>query len=425
MQNNKFYALILSFVMVFILDRVNGDCQQHDLSSGTVTSLNANSVNALEGPSSAFDGNTDTKWLDYSGSSSSVWIQYEEALSFSVSKYAITSANDAPERDPASWIVYGSTDGSYYVTLDSQQDIVFTERNERKTFSISSPGTYSNFKFEFTSVRDSESANSLQLADIQLWTGDCEDSCCGVECGEHGNCVDGSCKCATGYSGTNCATIDPIWRSFDDRSLTSAQSSTHSDISTSSACKELCISDDHISSCIGVTYKVSDSTCQIHTGTDYGVKSLDGSQAYIYVSQNLQVGNTNSIVNLIDVAETKAVTVSWDVNTSPAGALARVSIFQGEVITFSWEDKNTYYGYTNSNPSVADSPNHHSVYLFPNLEDYVRCDFDRAQILAVSPNFPWTTTVPGDYYFGSRFGSDCNAGQLKIIVEVRQRPPRS
>jgi len=51
--------------------------------------------------------------------------------------YTITSANDAPERDPANWALLGSNDGgATWATLDTQINQVFTDRYETRAFPI-------------------------------------------------------------------------------------------------------------------------------------------------------------------------------------------------------------------------------------------------------------------------------------------------
>ncbi|MCX6927270.1 MAG: PA14 domain-containing protein [Verrucomicrobia bacterium] len=60
----------------------------------------------------AFDGDPATKWLDYSvpnGSANFSWIQYVYPSGGTriIGQYALTSADDAPERDPADWNLYG------------------------------------------------------------------------------------------------------------------------------------------------------------------------------------------------------------------------------------------------------------------------------------------------------------------------------
>jgi hypothetical protein len=44
----------------------------------------------------------------------------------------------------------------------------------------------------------------LYILDYFFNTESLNDSCSGVECGEHGNCSNGKCICIHGYTGNNC-----------------------------------------------------------------------------------------------------------------------------------------------------------------------------------------------------------------------------
>jgi hypothetical protein len=142
---------------------------------GTVTVAGEN--NGLNGnfelAASAFD-NTLAKWLDFAESDPATrasWIQYQYpgGLERVVTNYSITSANDAPERDPATWALLGSNDGgTNWVTLDAQSDQVFTDRYETRAFAIASPAAYNLYHLRIDSVAEPSSAVALQLAEIQL-----------------------------------------------------------------------------------------------------------------------------------------------------------------------------------------------------------------------------------------------------------------
>lgn len=67
----------------------------------------------------AFDGVTGTKWF---GSSIPPpdWLQYQfgGGAAWQVSRYDLTSANDAPGRDPKDWQFQASNDGTNWLALD-------------------------------------------------------------------------------------------------------------------------------------------------------------------------------------------------------------------------------------------------------------------------------------------------------------------
>lgn len=49
----------------------------------------------------------------------------------------MTSANDFPERDPAAWTVFGQSNNSDWIELDSRSDVVFNDRNSTFFFRLS------------------------------------------------------------------------------------------------------------------------------------------------------------------------------------------------------------------------------------------------------------------------------------------------
>ncbi|MDO4570149.1 MAG: discoidin domain-containing protein [Planctomycetia bacterium] len=71
----------------------------------------------------------------------------------SIFGYTLTSANDAMNRAPRTWTLYGSTDGADWTELDSQINVAFLEyyQTQAFTFADSSAGqtAYSQYKFVF------------------------------------------------------------------------------------------------------------------------------------------------------------------------------------------------------------------------------------------------------------------------------------
>src|ERR1043165_3540975 len=54
-----------------------------------------------------------------------------------VSSYALTSANDFQQRDPQDWRLLGSNDGGKtWATLDKRAGEIFSERHQRRVFSL-------------------------------------------------------------------------------------------------------------------------------------------------------------------------------------------------------------------------------------------------------------------------------------------------
>ena len=119
----------------------------------------------------AFDGDYSTKWLDFSPTGSWIQNRYAYDARYYITEYAITSANDHPERDPKYWNLLGSNDGGEsWDMLDSRTGVIFDNRFETQKFSVTSPGTYNIYRLKITAVQDVSIANSVQIAEIQLFS---------------------------------------------------------------------------------------------------------------------------------------------------------------------------------------------------------------------------------------------------------------
>jgi YVTN family beta-propeller protein len=71
---------------------------------------------AGEEPIRANDANVNTKWLDFNRGS----LVYDFGDNIEIDAYTLTTANDAPERDPVRWYFEGSVDGIVWEVLDYQ-----------------------------------------------------------------------------------------------------------------------------------------------------------------------------------------------------------------------------------------------------------------------------------------------------------------
>jgi predicted alpha-1,2-mannosidase len=114
----------------------------------------------------AFDGDINTKWLDFSPKGS--WIQRAFDKSKIISSYAITSAEDAPPRDPKDWQLLGSNDGMSWTTLDARTGELWSGRHQKRSFSTNNKKAYRIYRLNITAVRNLKSANSVQIAEIEF-----------------------------------------------------------------------------------------------------------------------------------------------------------------------------------------------------------------------------------------------------------------
>ncbi len=85
-----------------------------------------------------------------------------------LSSYTISSANDAPERDPRDWTLSGSNDGVNFVPLDTRSDEFFSSRFQTRQFTLAGAAAYNIYRLDIHSVADPASANSVQISEIEL-----------------------------------------------------------------------------------------------------------------------------------------------------------------------------------------------------------------------------------------------------------------
>ena len=124
----------------------DGIRSQVDLWEPTITAQYNDSPEA-EQPFRAFDGNSNTKWLTFHNAA---WLQiaFPAKEQYTAASYAITSANDSPNRDPKSWVVQGSNDGETFVDLDKQTNQSFSARFQTKTYTIAQPAAYHYYRLQ-------------------------------------------------------------------------------------------------------------------------------------------------------------------------------------------------------------------------------------------------------------------------------------
>jgi len=99
-----------------------------------------------------FDGNVLTKFLcDFYEANRPVEMIYQFAEPVVANVYTMTSANDAKARDPKSWRLEGSLDGTNYVQLDTRQDMNFNSRFETQIYDFKNTTGYIYYKLTILS----------------------------------------------------------------------------------------------------------------------------------------------------------------------------------------------------------------------------------------------------------------------------------
>jgi signal transduction histidine kinase len=85
-----------------------------------------------------------------------------------VQHYALTSANDFPQRDPQDWQLLGSNDGGRtWTTMDVRKGELFSERHQRRVFKVENPRAFNAYRLQIDRVRTPAAADCVQLAEIE------------------------------------------------------------------------------------------------------------------------------------------------------------------------------------------------------------------------------------------------------------------
>ncbi|MBC7772896.1 MAG: hypothetical protein H7210_10405 [Pyrinomonadaceae bacterium] len=82
----------------------------------------------------------------------------------------IITANDAPARDPFSYTLEGSDDGETFTLIASGDLAPTTDRFSISSASFANTTSYQQYRILFTTIRDFNAANSMQVAEVQLAT---------------------------------------------------------------------------------------------------------------------------------------------------------------------------------------------------------------------------------------------------------------
>ncbi len=127
---------------------------------------------AGEGPNNAFDNNTSTKYLNFDKKNAGVTVQLNTGRA--VTGFTITTANDFSGRDPTSYKLYGSNDGSTWTLI--KQDALTLSNNRFTTSSVvdvnnTTPYAYYFMLFPTTKAGDGcgLDCDSMQIAELTYY----------------------------------------------------------------------------------------------------------------------------------------------------------------------------------------------------------------------------------------------------------------
>lgn len=116
----------------------------------------------------AFDNNVGTKYLNFDRLNSGALINLGSAKK--VNKLGLTTANDAVNRDPTSFSLFGSNDGTSFTTIVSNQSLSppTTRHTNYPDVTFSNNNSFQFYKLIFPTIRSFGGANSVQISEIRL-----------------------------------------------------------------------------------------------------------------------------------------------------------------------------------------------------------------------------------------------------------------
>ena len=95
-------------------------------------------------------------------------ITFEMTDPIAVGSYSFTTANDAEGRDPSSWTLFGSNDGTNWTVLDDLSDIrLASGRFYTQNFAIDNEDAFSLYTFEISKLKSV--TNVFQIGEISLY----------------------------------------------------------------------------------------------------------------------------------------------------------------------------------------------------------------------------------------------------------------
>ena len=140
---------------------------------GSTWSIKFEDPNAVDGSVDAgekfiksLDGNLLTKFIAvFNAGNNKVTMNWVAPIPVVSNAYSLATANDSAPRDPKSWIVEGSNDGTSWVRLDSRQDITWQSRYQRKVFDFPNTTPYKYYRMQI--LANSGDGTLMQLSE---WT---------------------------------------------------------------------------------------------------------------------------------------------------------------------------------------------------------------------------------------------------------------
>ncbi|MDR3006619.1 MAG: discoidin domain-containing protein [Sphingobacterium sp.] len=115
----------------------------------TVNRDNNGGADAAEGSSKLVDNRTNTKFLQ-SAFTGDLQCTLTFTRTLKIGAYTLTSGDDAIARDPKSWSLEASLDGTNWTTIDVRTNEEFPNRIQTRRFNVQKPGNYKFYRLNIT-----------------------------------------------------------------------------------------------------------------------------------------------------------------------------------------------------------------------------------------------------------------------------------
>ncbi|MEX2672908.1 MAG: family 16 glycoside hydrolase [Phycisphaeraceae bacterium] len=134
----------------------------------SVTAIPSGNTPDGEGVEHAIDGNAGTKYLNFEGANKPSGFEVVLDGAAVVTALRLTSANDAPDRDPAAYLIEGADSDGAWTEIASGTIDRFRGRHAVQAFTFDNAQAYERYRVVFPKVQNPDSANSMQIANVEL-----------------------------------------------------------------------------------------------------------------------------------------------------------------------------------------------------------------------------------------------------------------
>ncbi len=156
-------------ILLLFLTGITTNYAQGIFDDSIHTATGFGSVNSPGGEAvqNVIDQNSNTKYLDFNAFDGIGFEVDMLGVASTVVAMEFVTANDAPERDPTNYEIFGSNDGTNFTSITTGTIPCVSTRFFSRTFSFSNTNSYTSYRVNFTGTCGASSIN--QIADVQLF----------------------------------------------------------------------------------------------------------------------------------------------------------------------------------------------------------------------------------------------------------------